>query len=118
IGQSLRGALSAIDDQRRQRDLLKLAADRLEAEHTRLLYTLEGLASQFLRLRTAGAQMEIEPAERERALGQLRAELDAIADALEEVTRASPEGMPASLAEAPATGADLPGHESARARER
>ena len=52
---SLRGALAAIAEQKRQRELLKLAADRLDAEHTRLLYTLEGLASQFVRMRTAGA---------------------------------------------------------------
>jgi carbonic anhydrase/acetyltransferase-like protein (isoleucine patch superfamily) len=119
IGQSLRGALAAIDEQRRQREMLKLAADRLEAEHTRLLYTLEGLASQFVRLRTAGAQMEIEPAERERAVGQLRAELDAIADALEEVARTAPEAMSGAIAEGPATGgADVAAHDSVRARER
>jgi carbonic anhydrase/acetyltransferase-like protein (isoleucine patch superfamily) len=118
IGQSLRGALTAIDEQRRQREMLKLAADRLEAEHTRLLYTLEGLASQFVRLRTAGAQMEIEPSERERAVGQLRAELDAIAEALEEVARAAPEAMSGAIAEAPATGSDLPARDSVRARER
>lgn len=48
---SLRGAVAALDEQRRQRELVLLAADRLEA---RLLYTLEGLASQFVRLRAAG----------------------------------------------------------------
>ena len=115
---SLRGALAALEEQKRQREMLKLAADRLEAEHTRLLYTLEGLASQFVRLRTAGAEAGREPAEIDRAVERLRNELDAIADALEEVSRAAPAGMSSSLAEAPATAEGAPGHGGARARER
>ncbi|MGZ6125652.1 MAG: hypothetical protein ACXWLR_11875 [Myxococcales bacterium] len=99
IAKSLRGALAAIDEQKLQREMLKLAADRLEAEHTRLLYTLQGLASQFVRLRTAGDARGREPAEMERAVTQLRAELDAIADALDEVSRATPAGMPRELGE-------------------
>jgi chromosome segregation ATPase len=105
IRRSLDGALAAIEEQKRQREMLKLSADRLEAEHTRLLYTLEGLASQFARLRGAGAQGS--PAELEQAVQQLRSELDAIADALEETTRASgPEGLRA-VAEPPTTAADV-----------
>jgi carbonic anhydrase/acetyltransferase-like protein (isoleucine patch superfamily) len=104
IGRSLRGALAAIDEQKRQRELLRLAADRLDAEHTRLLYTLEGLAAQFVRMRTSGAQATKDPAELERAVGQLRQELDAISDALEEVSQATAvEGL-RQVAEAPATG--------------
>lgn len=118
IAKSLRGALAAIDEQKRQRELVKLAADRLEAEHTRLLYTLEGLASQFVRLRTAGAGAAREPAEMERAVTQLRAELDAIADALEEVSRATPAGMPRELAEAPAAEQDASMRAEVRARQR
>ena len=106
IAKSLRGALSAIDEQKRQREMLKLAADRLEAEHTRLLYTLEGLASQFARLRSAGGQPGTSPAELEQAVSQLRTELDAIADALEETTRASPSDL-RGLAEPPATGGEV-----------
>jgi carbonic anhydrase/acetyltransferase-like protein (isoleucine patch superfamily) len=115
IRKSLRGALAAIDEQKRQRELLKLAADRLEAEHTRLLYTLEGLASQFARLRSAGAQAGTSPADLEQAVSQLRGELDAIADALEETAH-----VPAAaanlrgLAEAPATGEER----TPRARDR
>jgi carbonic anhydrase/acetyltransferase-like protein (isoleucine patch superfamily) len=112
IRKSLSGALAAIDEQKRQREMLKLAADRLEAEHTRLLYTLEGLASQFARLRGAGAQGS--PAELEQAVGQLRSELDAIADALEETTRVPPPENLRGFAEAPVTGADA----AARPRER
>ncbi len=118
IAKSLRGALAAIDEQKRQRELLKLAADRLEAEHTRLLYTLEGLASQFVRLRTAGADAGREPAEMERAVAQLRSELDAIADALEEVSRATPSAMSSELAEAPAAAGDALRPGEVRARER
>ena len=86
--------------------MLKLAADRLEAEHTRLLYTLEGLASQFARLRSAGGQPGTPPAELEQAVSQLRGELDAIADALEETTRASATDL-RGFAEPAATGSDV-----------
>ncbi len=113
---SLRGALAAIDEQKRQRELLKLAADRLDAEHTRLLYTLEGLASQFVRMRTAGAQGR-DPAELEQSVAQLRQELDAIADALEEVTRAQPKALSLGSAEAPATAEDAGARPRARTRE-
>ena len=88
---SLRGAAAAIDDLKRQRGLLRLGADRLEAEHARLLYTMEGLASQFVRLRTAGAGAPTP--ELETTLQQLRAGIDAIADALEEVSRQAPAAM-------------------------
>ena len=113
---SLGGALTAIAEQRKQRELLKLAADRLDAEHTRLLYTLEGLASQFVRMRTAGAQGR-DPVDLERSVGQLRQELDAIADALDEVTKARPETLLRELAEAPAMAEDGAGQSRARTRE-
>ncbi len=118
IAASLRGALAALENHRRQRELLELAADRLEAEHTRLLYTLEGLASQFVRLRTAGAGVATDSAELERAVAQLRAELSAIADALEEVSRASPGTLPATLSEAPATAGEAPVRTGVRSRDR
>jgi carbonic anhydrase/acetyltransferase-like protein (isoleucine patch superfamily) len=115
---SLSGALAAIDDQKRQRELLRLAADRLDAEHTRLLYSLEGLASQFVRARTAGAQGR-DPAGLEQSVRQLRQELDAIADALEEVSRTTPSGSTAmrELAEAPASAEGGSGRSRARTRE-
>jgi len=116
IRRSLRGALAAIAEEKRQRELLKLAADRLDAEHTRLLYTLEGLASQFVRMRTAGAQGR-EPAELEQSVAQLRQELDAIADALEEVTRTTPAASLREFAETPATDAEVPPRSRSRARE-
>jgi len=91
LGQSLQGAISAIDELKRQRELLRVGAERLQAEHTRLLYTLEGLASQLVRLRTAGATTA--PAELSQGALDLRARIDAIADALEEVSRDAPAAM-------------------------
>jgi carbonic anhydrase/acetyltransferase-like protein (isoleucine patch superfamily) len=84
IRNSLVGAMAAIDEQRRQRELLRVSAERLQAERMRLIYTLEGLVSQFVRLRTAGAEAGRAPGvDLEEGVKQLGAELDAIADALE-----------------------------------
>lgn len=99
IRASLDGAVAAIAEQKRQRDLVLVGADRLQAEHTRLLYILEGLASQLLRMRAAGAEAGRAPdGALERSAAQLRGEIEAIADALEQVG-----------AEGPATGAAAPG---------
>jgi carbonic anhydrase/acetyltransferase-like protein (isoleucine patch superfamily) len=85
IRQSLLGAVAALDEQRRQRELLRLSADRLQAERMRLVYTLEGLAAQFVRLRTAGAEAARMPSgDLEQGVKQLGAELDAIAEALDQ----------------------------------
>ncbi|MGO8970123.1 MAG: hypothetical protein ACLQDQ_11200 [Myxococcaceae bacterium] len=82
---SLTGAVVAIDEQRRQRELLGLSAERLQAERMRLVYTLEGLASQFVRLRTAGAEAgRASAVDVEQGIRDLGVELDAIADALEQ----------------------------------
>jgi len=91
LRQSLEGAVAAIDELKRQRELLRVGADRLAAEQSRLVYTLEGLASQFVRLRTAGAGAA--PAELQQSLAQLRDRIDAIADAIEQVTREAPAAM-------------------------
>gem|GEM_PF-6183715 len=88
LRRSLGGAVLAIDEQRRQRNLLRLSADRLQAERMRLVYTLEGLASQFVRLRTAGADAgRASAASLEQGVRDLGTELDAIADALEEESK-------------------------------
>jgi carbonic anhydrase/acetyltransferase-like protein (isoleucine patch superfamily) len=91
VRDSLRGALAAIDGQQQERELLRVAADRLDAEHTRLLYTLEQLAAQFARLRSAGDGAARAPAELQEGVVQLRSELEAIADALESVAVAPPD---------------------------
>lgn len=97
IRASLRGAVAALDEQKRQREQVRLTADRLEAESTRLLYTLEGLAAQFVRLRSAGTETAPRAAVEQGVL-QLRDELNAISDALEQVNLRA-------VAEAPATAA-------------
>jgi hypothetical protein len=93
---------------------LKLRADRLEAEQTRLLYTLEGLASQFVRLRTSGSQ---QGAEVDTSVAQLRNELDAIADALEEVSADRTATSLGAVAEAPAATEEKAPSPRARIRE-
>jgi carbonic anhydrase/acetyltransferase-like protein (isoleucine patch superfamily) len=111
---SLRGAVAAIDEVKRQRELLRVGAERLQAEHTRLLYTLEGLASQLVRLRTAGATAA--PGELSQSVLDLRARIDAIADALEEVSREAPSAM-RELATGPAEEAGDAAPRGARTRE-
>ncbi|HZJ55223.1 MAG TPA: hypothetical protein VFD38_13875 [Myxococcaceae bacterium] len=85
--QRLGQALEALDQQRSQRASLLTAAARLEAERTRLLYTLEGLHTQVLAVRsTAEAGQEQAAAERLReSLDTLSSEVSAVAGALESV---------------------------------
>jgi chromosome segregation ATPase len=85
--QRLGQALEALDQQRNQRASLITAASRLEAERTRLLYTLEGLHTQVLAVRsTAEAGQEEAAAERLRqSLDTLSGEVSAVAGALESV---------------------------------
>lgn len=91
LRRSLSGAVAAIGEQRRQRDLLRLSADRLQAERMRLMYTLEGLASQFVRLRSAGDEAgRASVAGLEQGVRDLGSELDAIADALEQESQDAP----------------------------
>jgi len=80
-------ALQALDQQRSQRASLLTAASRLEAERTRLLYTLEGLHTQVLAVRsTAEAGQEQAAADRLRqSLDTLSSEVSAVAGALESV---------------------------------
>jgi len=85
--QRLGQALEALEQQRTQRASLLTAASRLEAERTRLLYTLEGLHTQVLALRsTAEAGQEEAAADRLRqSLDTLSSEVSAVAGALESV---------------------------------
>jgi carbonic anhydrase/acetyltransferase-like protein (isoleucine patch superfamily) len=88
---SLLGAVLAIDEQRKQREQLRLSAERLQAERMRLVYTLESLSSQFVRLRTAGAEAGSASAvQLEQGVRELGAELDAIAEALEHESQEQP----------------------------
>jgi flagellin-like hook-associated protein FlgL len=75
-----------LDAQRGQRAELATAASRLEAEHTRLYYTLENLHAQVLRVRSADvASVDVAGLGLRQSLEQLGAEMDAVTEALEDV---------------------------------
>ncbi|CAM4204470.1 coiled-coil domain-containing protein [Corallococcus exiguus] len=89
----LRAALQVLDEQVRQRAELTKAADRLEAEFTRLAYTLENLYAQVLRVRSAdAADADVAGAGLRHSVEQLGAEVDAVTSALEEVHGAPVDG--------------------------
>lgn len=91
VKERLEGALRLLDEQRRQRAELATAASRLEAEHMRLYYTLENLYTQVLRVRSADAAgADVAGAGLRRSVEQLGLEMDAVAEALEEVHRDAP----------------------------
>ncbi|AKF79405.1 hypothetical protein MFUL124B02_03335 [Myxococcus fulvus 124B02] len=88
VRERLQGALAALESQRQQRAELSTAADRLEAEYTRLFYTLESLYAQVLRVRTADASGEdVAGLGLRQSVEQLGAEVEAVTEALEEVHR-------------------------------
>ena len=73
----LSAALALLDSQREQRRELGTAADRLEAEYTRLYYTLENLHAQVLRARSADAlAAESSAADLRQSLEKLGDEVD------------------------------------------
>jgi carbonic anhydrase/acetyltransferase-like protein (isoleucine patch superfamily) len=79
----LQGAVKAIEEQRQQRALVLRDANRLEAEQTRLAWTMEGLVAHIVRLRTTeagGASADLE-----RGLSQLRDEMSSVTTAIEHV---------------------------------
>ncbi|RKG88303.1 hypothetical protein [Corallococcus terminator] len=89
----LRAALQVLDEQVRQRAELTKAADRLEAEYTRLAYTLENLYAQVVRARSADtSDADVAGAGLRRSVEQLGAEVDAVTEALEEVHGAPMDG--------------------------
>ena len=96
--QRLGQALEALDQQRSQRASLLTTASRLEAERTRLLYTLEGLHTQVLAVRsTAEAGQEQAAADRLReSLDTLSSEVSAVAGALESVQAVDAGTVPTS----------------------
>lgn len=107
VRQRLEGALGALDAQVLQRRELATAAARFEAEHTRLGYTLEGMYTQLLRVRSAdAASRDVAGAGLRQSVEQLGAEIDAVADALEAVNRGdvTPVSTVAPLADTSAPG--------------
>lgn len=86
VRERLEGALSALDAQLAHRAELLTAAARIEAEGTRILYSLESLRAQVLRAFAAdAAAAEVTRESLKGGLESLRAEIDAVAVALEEV---------------------------------
>ncbi len=84
--QRLKGALDALDEQRKQRSELLTAASRMEAERTRLGYTLENLYTQVLRVRSADASSaEVAGKGLRQTLDRLGDEIGALAEALASV---------------------------------
>lgn len=82
----LLGALEALDAQLASRTALATAAERIEAEGTRILYTLENLRANVLRMSTADSTSTDLAGDGVRdGLEQLSHEMDAVAKALEEV---------------------------------
>ncbi|MFL5356601.1 hypothetical protein [Archangium sp.] len=91
VKERLEKTLGLLDEQRRQRAELTTSASRLEAEHMRLYYTLENLYTQVLRVRSAdAASADVAGAGLRRSVEQLGLEMDAVAEALEEVHRDAP----------------------------
>ncbi|MBK7858754.1 MAG: hypothetical protein IPJ65_09055 [Archangiaceae bacterium] len=108
VKRSLGSAVAAIEDQQKQRLQLKTHADRLEAELTRLQWTLDGMATQLLRLRSTGVDAGKPPSsEVMQSVNQLHDEIDAIADALEHV-RAADQGLIAPVSEIAGPDESLP----------
>jgi carbonic anhydrase/acetyltransferase-like protein (isoleucine patch superfamily) len=92
VRRSLQQTVAAIEDQKRQRGLLRQSAERLDAELTRLVWTLEGMGAQLVRLRTAVLEAASAPDQEVlSSMRQLHDEIDAITDALEDVARADRE---------------------------
>jgi hypothetical protein len=94
----LESARSALDSQLSQRAELGTAAARLEAESTRILYTLENLHAQILRVRSADSgSADVAGAGLRRSLDQLGSEIDSVAEALEEVNRSDAKVVPSPV---------------------
>jgi len=86
VRERLAGALSALDAQLAHRAELATAVARIEAEGTRILYSLESLRAQVLRALAAdSAASEVTRESLKGGLETLSAEIDAVATALEEV---------------------------------
>lgn len=109
--QRLERAASALDLELEQRAALAASASRLEAERTRILYSLEMLYTQLLRVRSAdAASADLAGAGIRTRLEQMSEELAAVAQALDETHAGLPQLAPVETpgAAAHATTADGP----------
>ena len=102
----LASALEALDAQLAHRAELATAAARIEAEGTRILYSLESLRAQVLRAFAAdAAAAEVTRESLKGGLETLRGEIDAVATALEEVHGVGAASSPASASSGPSAAA-------------
>ena len=103
VKERLEGALTALDAQLAHRAELATAAARIEAEGTRILYSLESLRAQVQRAFAAdAAAAEVTRESLKGGIESLSAEIDAVATALEEVHGV---GAPSSSSPAPSAAA-------------
>jgi hypothetical protein len=83
VSDRLGQALRALDEQIAHRAELNTAATRLEAENTRILYTLENLHMQLLRARSTDIGAPELGGKLRDSLRELGTQIDAVAEALE-----------------------------------
>lgn len=106
VRERLSAALAALDAQLSHRAELSIAVARIEAEGTRILYSLESLRAQVLRALAAdSAASEVTRESLKGGLETLSAEIDAVATALEEVHGVGTAASPARPAGGVAAGA-------------
>ena len=106
----LSAAVASLEEQVRQRQAMAQMASRVDAEYTRLYYALQNLHTQVLRMRSVDLAAEPQQGVRETA-ERLAAEMDAVAQALEELSRPEPAAV------SPVAGAEaLPTREPVRVR--
>jgi hypothetical protein len=107
VKERLGQALTVLADQQRQRAELQVAAARLDAEHTRLYYTLQNLYTQVLRVKSADTgSAEVAGAGLKHSLDQLSEEIDAVAASLEAVNTGTMSAVSPISAPESAEGAD------------
>jgi len=103
-------ALKALEQQLANRAELVTAATRLEAENTRILYTLENLHMQLLRARSTDIGAPELGGKLRESLRALGTQIDAVAEALEWAsTPAAAEAAAGEQPAAPSGGAELTG---------
>ncbi len=98
LGQALR----ALDEQIAHRAELATAASRLEAENTRILYTVENLHMQLLRARSTDMGAPELGGRLRDSLRDLGTQIDAVAEALEWASASAGAGRGAATEAAPA----------------
>jgi len=99
LGQALR----ALEEQLAHRAELSIAATRLEAENTRILYTLESLHMQLLRARSTDIGAPELGGKLRESLRELGSQIDGVAEALEWASAPPGADKGATLPEASAT---------------